>query len=390
MENHPESHLLFPFNIVSQIWQRIWYGLLCFHQPDESSPPSSPRPARFPLTPTPCSSSDKSDKTRNSSPSFRRFSYTEITSLLGVDFLRGAINKDGVSQNGKRHSLHVSNPDIYAHTSRTESPPDSIYGNLRLRRMSSPALLRSPFTLTPYPLITASVGLDPEELLSSSTLFAEITGENVIDGEPSLSTTEENLWDYLERCRLRPLPLFTQSRLSRRNGLTRALGLFMPSDAPPSTTDEPEMESSTDDTEIHRSNAPDPIPPAQQSRRTSISTSRRPSGIIHAVGSMFKRRFSQVDDETATPSTPSSSTPPPSYSANTSPLSRSTEWCTPASRWGRAMGTSSNRSPSSGWSFMPQYPGRRSPIYGSELDYLEISLAAGLAAQERRKTKEGE
>ncbi|KAJ6007441.1 hypothetical protein N7540_011417 [Penicillium herquei] len=409
MENHaPESHLLFPFNLVSQIWQRIWYGLLCFRQPDcPSSPTSSPRPTRFPLTPTPCSSSDKSDNTRNSSPIFREVLYNEVSSLLGVDFLRGVANKDGVSQNAKRHSLHVSNPDIYAHTSRPESSPNSTHANLS-RNSSPPNIPTLPFTINPNPPSTATIGLDDEEMLSS--FHSDIIVENGTDEESSFSATGEViLWDYLERCRLRPLPLFARNPLAGRDGLTRALEFFMPSSTPTSNaTDESEMEKSTDNTEMHRFSTPDAIPPAPQSRRTYTSR-RRPSGIIHAVGSMFKRRFSQVDDESAiqhtpspsyqpsalSPSTPSLSTPSPltlspSHSPNISPSSRSTEWSTPPSRWSRAIETSSHRSPSSGWSFMPQYPGRRSPIYGSEQDYLDISLAAGLAAQEHRATKEDE
>ncbi|KAJ5702662.1 hypothetical protein N7488_010210 [Penicillium malachiteum] len=120
--------------------------------------------------------------------------------------------------------------------------------------------------------------------------------------------------------------------------------------------------------------------------------------------SMFKRRSSQIDDEIATSSTPSPSTPSPStpspssstpslsYSSSTSPSRRSTEWRTPRGRWSRAASPSSyRRSSSSGWSFMPNYSGRRSCIYGSEKDHLEVSLAAGLAAQERRATgKDGE
>ncbi|KAJ5716581.1 hypothetical protein N7493_008492 [Penicillium malachiteum] len=392
----PKSRLPFPFNLVSRIWHRIWYGLLCFSEPDCSSTPSSPRlgPTRFPLTPTPCSSSDNSDKTRNSSPIFREVSYTAISSLLDrdVDYLRRPINRDGFSQNRERHSLHVMNPDIYAQSSHTNSPPDSLHSNLR-RRSSPPRFPRFPFT-NPYPPLTPSV--DREELLSS--LFSNIIVDNVTDEEPSFSTTDEDLWDYLERCRLRPLPLFTRSRLSQRSGLTRALGLFMSSDASLSATDASGMEDSTDSTEMHRSNSPDAIPPASQSRRTSTSR-RRSSGIIHAMSSMFKRRFSQIDDEIATssapsasapsPPTPSSSTPSPSYSSSTSLSRRSIER---RGRWSRETSTSSyRRSSSSGWSFMPNFPGRRSCIYGSEKDYLEVSLAAGLAAQERRATgKEGE
>ncbi|KAJ5626599.1 hypothetical protein N7528_004026 [Penicillium herquei] len=176
----------------------------------------------------------------------------------------------------------------------------------------------------------------------------------------------------------------------------------MPSDAPPSATDD-SVEESTDNTEMPRSNPPDAIPSASQSRRTSTSR-RRSSGIVHAMTSMFKRRFSQVDDKIATSSTPSPSTPSPptpssstpssstpssstpssstpslSYSSSTSPSRRSTERITPRGRWSRAASTSSYR-----LSFVPSYPGRRSCIYGSEKDHLEVSLAAGLAAQERR------
>lgn len=369
----PDSHstsprqLPFPFNIASRIWRRIWLGILLSCQ--EASPSSG---ARMPLTPSPTQSNEE---TRGSPTSYRPVPYDGVSSLMDVDYLRGSINRDGISQDGHMNSLRVVNPEIQTSRSSTISYYD-MFDDIddRVGRRSShvPCLPDFWFTRAPTPPLSVSIGLGLQQL--GESMLSEncpSPATESIPGELSASSSPD------ER------PSRTKPQSLAPGGFSRAMGFFLPQ--PSSSVLEADRIQDCrqeDDNDIDR----DPSP---RSRLPSIDSNLESSTSFTQYRSQWLRncQSSQVNTRPVTPDLPDSEVMIPSQH-RPSGVSASGNSGGARSR-GRTRSISSNcsNSSSANMSVIPEdsYHQQRG-IFGNllELPYLSLIMAAGMAAQKRR------
>lgn len=227
--SHPDSHstcsrqLPFPFNIASRIWRRLWHGVLLSCQ---KAPPSSG--ARIPLTPSPTQSNEE---IQDSPPSYRPVPYDGVSSLMDVDYLRGNINRDGISQDGRLDSLRVVNPDIRTPGSSTISYYD-MFDDIddRVGRRSShvPCLPDFWFTRAPTPPLSISIGLGLQQVGE-----AMMPNQQFMNAESCLSHPTESMPEELTAPNSpNERPFAERPQGLPPGGFSRAMGFFMPQLSP--------------------------------------------------------------------------------------------------------------------------------------------------------------
>ncbi|KAJ5114052.1 hypothetical protein N7456_002586 [Penicillium angulare] len=412
----PSRHsILFPFNLASRIWQRVWHGILLPCQKPSPSPsssePSSPTLARFPLTPTP--NSGTIQETGDSSPIIPHVAYDHISSLFNVDYFRGTINQDGISQNGAWDALRVLNPDFSGQNTSSESS-HNIPKALRTGRRYSgaPVLPDLPFIRSAEPSLSVSFELGLRNLRSSAAYNEPARNyyHRATPG-PAPDTIQQEL-SASRSLNERPTPL---SRIFPRNGLTRALELFRQPQLFISPEPDPENENENgneDEKSSHISIDTASTSLGSQSRDPSLSSSiesafdlnRFRGQWVKGHGEWVKCRgqwvkkiqwtkatrtthlehnFSQA--EITTPESQSQSqsqTPTPSQSSQGITTESESQWS-----WSRRTPDNHSVGPSPSLSFIQDIINRRDPgifVSLNSMESIQSTLAAGTAAQQRR------
>ncbi|KAJ5765168.1 hypothetical protein N7520_004727 [Penicillium odoratum] len=222
LDSTPVSHQLpFPFNIASRIWRRLWNGIISCQN---DSPTSGPR---RPLTPSP---SPSDEETPSSSPSCRPVPYDHVSSLTDVDYLRGSINRDGLSQRGYLNKLRVVSTDIHTRRSSVDSYYDMFDDRVGRQSSHLPCLPDFSIIGSPNNSLADSIWLGLQQLGIYTVTEIQEPIHATSCPPPSTEITESSVQGTLDECllsaRAQPLP---------RNTLSPEIKPFMPSSLPRSS-----------------------------------------------------------------------------------------------------------------------------------------------------------
>lgn len=368
--------LPFPFNIASRIWRRLWHGILLSCQ--KASPSSG---ARIPLTPSP---TQFNEEKRGSPPNYRPVPYDGVSYLMDVDYLRGNINRDGISQDGHMDSLRVVNPDIRTPRASTISYYD-MFDDIddRVGRRSShvPCLPDFWFTQAPTPPLSISIGLGLQQLGESMMPGNQVFVHAESCPAPATESMPEEL-SFPSNPNERPFP--TRPQGLPRGGFSRAMGFFMTQSSLRLSEADMIQDCSLEDDDSDINTAPSPrsgLPSFDSNIGSSTSFAQYRSQWLRNCQS------SQTNTWPVTPDIPEPEVMMPNQH-QPSGVSASGNSGGARSR-GRSRRVSSNCSNSSSTTLSVISEGSRYQqrgIFGSllNLPYVSLTLAAGMAAQRRR------
>lgn len=128
-----------------KVFHTFWNTVCACHRPEPATSKASP------------STSHASTRvpTRVSSP-YNGVPYHRVSALMDVDYFRGNVNADGISQNGRFEILKVVNPDLKIRSDSTFSRSSTVgrvtvRSHRTLRRTSTPRLPDLSFVASPEP-----------------------------------------------------------------------------------------------------------------------------------------------------------------------------------------------------------------------------------------------